>query len=62
MDHTDITSPYKPPDRDYQGLELKRIPGMAYGRLRAFDLPSRVGRHLHYPDGRVLPFPEPAVS
>jgi hypothetical protein len=49
--------PFKPPHGNYQGTELQRTPGIPDGRMRAFDLPSRMGNRLHYPDGRVHPFP-----
>ncbi len=49
---------YTPPDGDYQGTELRRSPGLPAGRYRALELPSRMGDRLHYPDGRVEPFPE----
>lgn len=53
---------YKPPYWQYQGTELLRDTGVPGSRFLAFDLPSRVGDRLHYPDGRVLPFPYPAKS
>ncbi len=48
---------YKPPYWQYQGTELHRDTGVPGSRFMAFDLPSRVGDWLHYPDGRVLAFP-----
>jgi hypothetical protein len=51
------TKPYTPPYGQYQGTELHRNPGMPAARTAAFDLPSRVGPRLHYPDGTVKPFP-----
>ena len=48
---------YKPPYWQYQGTELHRDTGVPGSRFLAFDLPSRVGAKLHYPDGRVLAFP-----
>lgn len=36
----------------YQGLELRPYQGRP-GAMDAFDLPSRMGRRLHYRDGRV---------
>lgn len=39
----------------YAGTELQRNPGIGPERYAAFDLPSRMGNRLHYPDGRVLP-------
>lgn len=53
---------YKPPHSQYQGTELLRNPGVPAERFRAFDLPSRMNDNLHYPDGRVLPFPYPRPS
>lgn len=32
---------------------LQRNPGIPASRYVAFDLPSRMGNRLHYPDGRV---------
>lgn len=45
-------------DRDYRCPELRRNPGMRADRFIAYDLPSRVGNRLHWPDGRVTPFAE----
>ena len=42
---------------DYHGQELLRNPGIGPERFTAFELPSRVGDRLYYPDGRVLPMP-----
>ena len=56
--------PYTPPPWDYQGTELNTNPSIPTARLHAFTLPSRMNDWLHYPDGRVLPFPgtEPKSS
>lgn len=59
MSSTPTDQTYTPPDGTYRGTELKRSPGLPAGRYRALDLPSRMGDRLHYPDGRVEPFPEP---
>lgn len=48
----------KKKDARYQGMELKRNEGIPADRYRAFDLPSRVGDKLYYPDGRVEDFPK----
>jgi len=37
----------------YDGAELGRNAGLMPGRFTAYDLPSRMGRKLYYPDGRV---------
>lgn len=41
----------------YTCPELARNPGIQPERFAAFALPSRMGDRLHYPDGRVEPFP-----
>lgn len=40
-------------DKPYTCPELGRNPGIADSRFEAFAKPSRVGKRLHYPDGRV---------
>ena len=42
--------------RDYTCPELQRTPGMPAERFAAFELPSRMGNRLHWPDGRITPF------
>jgi hypothetical protein len=42
----------------YTCPELARNPGIQPERFAAFALPSRMGDRLHYPDGRVEPFPK----
>ena len=49
--------PYTPPPWNYQGIELRPVEGIPAERMHAFTLPSRMNNWLHYPDGRVLPFP-----
>lgn len=56
-----MSTAYKPASDLYQGTELQRTPGIPDGRMRAFDLPSRRGRWLHYPNGRRVLFPVPAA-
>lgn len=38
----------------YTCPELHTRPSLPPARFAAFDLPSRVGKRLHYPDGRVV--------
>lgn len=45
-------------DNAYRCPELQRNPGIAPERFAAYALPSRVGKHLHWPDGRVTPVAE----
>ena len=46
----------------YKCPELDCTPGIPQARFQAFQLPSRRGDLLHYPDGRVEPFPEHSSS
>lgn len=41
---------------DFSCPELQRNPGIGAERFVAFQLPSRIGQRLHWPDGRVTPF------
>lgn len=43
----------------YQGTELHRNPGIPDERFAAYALPSRVGKTLRYPDGRVTKVNDP---
>jgi hypothetical protein len=42
-----------PSDMHYDGAELRPFTGRA-GATEALDLPSRMGKRLHYRDGRVV--------
>lgn len=54
----DDNKPYKIPAENYQGVELKRNPGIRQERMHAYTLPSRMGDWLHYPGtNKVVPFP-----
>jgi len=37
----------------YDGAELRRSPGLTPGRFAAFDLPSRMGNRLYFPNGHM---------
>ena len=39
--------------KPYTCPELLPVPSITPGRAKAYTLPSRMGNHLHYPDGRV---------
>ena len=41
--------------KPYECPELGRNPGLTDDRFTAFELPSRRGNKLYYPDGRVTP-------
>lgn len=43
----------------YSGVELQRNPGITAERYAAFQLPSRVGDRLHWPDGRTTRVTDP---
>lgn len=57
MRQTTTPRPYEVPYWQYQGTELKPDSSIPPERMRAFALPSRMGDWLHYPDGRIEPFP-----
>ena len=57
MRQTTTDKPYVVPHWNYQGNELKPDPSIRPERMRAFELPSRMGNWLHYPDGRIEPSP-----
>lgn len=42
----------------YRCPEMQRNPGIGAERFTAYALPSRVGKRLHWPDGRVTPVDE----
>ena len=42
----------------YKCPELDHTSGIPEVRFAAFQLPSRRGDLLHYPDGRIEPFPD----
>jgi hypothetical protein len=63
IDRTKTVSPYSKPERtnppaprertQYDGKELQRPPGVGPARFVAFELPSRRGNKLYYPNGDV---------
>lgn len=54
--------PYVIPYGNYQGTKLKPDPSIRPERMRAYELPSRVGDWLYYPDGHKEPFPGSAAD
>ncbi len=47
--------------KDYAGRELS-APCNRPGAMDAYRLPSRVGSHLHWPDGRITPIHHPITG
>jgi hypothetical protein len=50
---------YSPHSATYTCPELGRNPGIPDSRFAAYTVPSRVGKRLHYPDGRIEEVTQP---